>query len=76
MQKISKQSTAFINRRRKRDSLWLKKLKKNIGDKISRKEFRGSLKLKFISLFLKIEKHRQEERVSLIFWERVTSLVS
>ena len=39
-------------------------------------EFWGSLKLKFKSLFLKIKEHRQEERVSLIFWERVTILVS
>ena len=36
MQKISKQSTAFIDHHRNRESLWLKKLKKrNIGNKIS-----------------------------------------
>ena len=71
MQKISKQST-FIDRRRKGDSLWLKGIKKNIGKKISEKEFWGSLKLKFRSLFPEIKKHRQEKRVSLIYWERVT----
>ena len=76
MQKISKQSTTFIGHRRKGESLWLNKfLKKSIGNKI-KKEFLGSLKLKLRSLFLKIKKHRNEKRVSLIYWETVTSLVS
>ena len=35
MQKISKQLTAFIEHRRKGESLWLRKFKKkNIGNKI------------------------------------------
>ena len=77
MQKISKQLTTFIDHRRKGESLWLKKLKKNIGNKIKKKEILGSLKLKFGGLFLKKKRHRQQEkRVSLIYWERVTSLVS
>ena len=51
--------------------------KKNIANKTwKKKEFWGSLKLKFRSLFLKVKKHWQEQRVSLIYWERVTSLVS
>ena len=67
MQKISKQLTTFIDHRRKRDSLWLKKFKTNASvEKISKKEFWGSLKLKFRSLFLKIKKHPQEESFSNI----------
>ena len=77
MQKISKQLTTFIDHRRKEESLWLKKLKKSIGNIISRKEFGGSLGLKFRSLCLKIKKKqalRQEKRVSLIYWERVNEM--
>ena len=77
MQKISKQLTTFIDHRRKRESLRLKKFKKkDNGNIISKKEIWGSLKLKFSSLFLKIKKHQQEKRFSLIYRERVTSLVS
>ena len=39
MQKISKQLTTFIDHRRKGESLWLKKLKRNIGNIISKKDF-------------------------------------
>ena len=34
MHKISKQLTKFIDHRRKGESLWLEKLKKNIGNNI------------------------------------------
>ena len=79
MQKISKQLTTFIDRRRKGESLWLKKfLKKNIGNITSKKEFGGSLRLKFRSLCLKIKIKTkelwQEKRVSLIYWERVSEM--
>ena len=79
MQKISKQLTTFIDHRRKADSLWLKKLKKkrNIGNIISKKMFGGSLRLKFRSLSLKTKKTqalRQEKRISLIYWERVSEM--
>ena len=80
MQKISKQNnepgiTTFIDHRRK--GLWQKKLRKTSVIKFIKKEFWGSLKLKFRSLYLKIrKKHWQEKRVSLIYWERVTSLVN
>ena len=47
-----------------------------MGNIISEKEFGGSLRLKFRSLCLKITKTtqalRQEKRVSLIYWERVS----
>ena len=61
MQKISKQLTAFIDHRRRGESLWLKKFLKNIGDIIKKKELEGSLRLKFRSLCLKIKKkHRKK----------------
>ena len=75
MEKISKQLTTFINHRRKGESLWLKKfIKENIGNIISEKEFEGTRRLKFRSLFLNIKKHWQEKRVSLIYWERVSEM--
>ena len=76
MQKISKQLTIFIDHRRKGDSLWLTKFLKSIGNKILKKEFGGSLKLKFRSLFIRIKRNTSRKRVSLIYWERVTTLVS
>ena len=79
MQKISKKLTTFVDHRRKRQSLWLKKFKKkNIGNIISEKEFGVSLRLKFRSLCLKTKKEtqalRQEKRVSLIYCERVSGM--
>ena len=78
MQKISKQLTTFIDHRRKGETLWLKKLKKNIGDIISKKEFGGSLRKTFRSLCLKktqkIPALWQEKKVSLIYWERVSEM--
>ena len=54
----------------------VKEIKRNIGNKISkRKEFLGSRKLKFRSLFLKIRKYWHKKIISLIYLERVTSLV-
>ena len=53
----------------------VKEIRKNISNKIKKKEFRGSTKLNLESLFLKIKKHWYEKRVSLIYWERVTSSV-
>ena len=41
MQKISKQLTTFIDHRRKRESVWLKNLKKNIGNIISKQKKMG-----------------------------------
>ena len=41
-----------------------------------KKEFWGSLKLKFRSLFLKIKNTGRKKEFPLIYWERVTSLVS
>ena len=52
--KISKQLKRFVDHRRKGESLWLKNVLKNIGNIISKKEFRGSLRLKFRRLCLKI----------------------
>ena len=49
----------------------------NIGNIISKKEFGGSLRLKFRSLRLKIKKKQallQEKRFSLIYWERVSEV--
>ena len=78
MQKISKQSTTFIKHRRKGESLWSKKLKKNIGNKILKQtRVLGLTKIKIYKLVSKNKKkHQEEKRVSLIYWERVTSLVS
>ena len=72
MQKISKQLTTFIDHRQNGESLWLKKLEKISVIKFGEKRI---TEIKFRSLFLKIKKHRHEKRVSLIYWERVTSLV-
>ena len=56
MPKISKEITTFIDHCRKGEILQLKKLKKpSVIKFIIRKEFWGSLKLKFRSLFLKIK---------------------
>ena len=66
MQKISKQLTTFIDHRRKGESIWLKKFKKNIGNIISKQKNGGSLTLTFRSLCLKIKKTqapRQEKRI-------------
>ena len=46
MQKISKQLTTFIDYRRKGESLWLKNLRKNIGDKIEEKRVLGLTEIK------------------------------
>ena len=54
----------------------VKEIRKTSVIKLKKKEFWGSPKLHSESLFLKIRKHRYEKRVSLIYWERVTSLVS
>ena len=76
MQKISKQLTTFIDHRQKGESLWLKKFGKTSVIKLKKKEFWGSPKLNLESLFLKIKKSTGTIRISLIYWERVTSSVS
>ena len=57
MQKISKQLTTFIDHRQKGESLWLKKFKTNMGNKIKKKRGLGSLKLNLESLSQKIKKN-------------------
>ena len=78
MRKISTQSTTFIDHRRKGKSLWLKKFKKkDIGNKISNKKVLELTGIKIWKLVSKNKKiHRQEERFCLIYWDRVTSLLS
>ena len=55
----------------------VKEIRKTSVIKLKEKEFWGSPKLNLESLFLKIKKkHLYKKRVSLIYWERVTSSVS
>ena len=78
MQKISKQLKTFIDHRRKGESLWLKKFKKKTPViKFKEKWVLGLTEVKIWKLVSKNKKeHRQEKKVSVIYWERVTSSVS
>ena len=56
MQKISKQSTTFIDHRRKGDSLWLKKLKKTSLIKLEKKRVLWLTEIKIQKLVPKNQK--------------------
>ena len=54
----------------------VKEIRKTQAIKFEKKRVLGLTEIKFRSLFLKIKKAQHEKRVSLIYYERVTSSAS
>ena len=54
----------------------VKEIRKNIGNKIIKKKVLGLTEIKFCFLCFEKSKNTGTKRVSLIYWERVTSSVS